>query len=170
MGNLTEQTSIHNIRFGVDQMWRAFALSAHLNHLAVLTGGCHHGFAFHHVDADGLLHVDVGTGFYGINRLKCVPMVGRANEDNVEFVLSQHFTVVAIKLRHLTRFLPLADQFGCVVQHVLIDIAERHHLYGRYLNEPEQVTFTIPTRANQADPIGLIGVDVEAHATGTQRR
>ena len=40
--------------------------------------------AFEHVDADGLLHVDVRPGLQRVDALQGVPVIGRSDEDDVE--------------------------------------------------------------------------------------
>ena len=52
-----------------------------------------------HIDADRLLAVDVGPGFAGGDHRQGVPVVGRADEDDVEVLLLEHLAVVAVEPR-----------------------------------------------------------------------
>src|SRR5688500_4411911 len=90
-------------------MRSAFTLCTYLHHLIVLTGGGYHGFSFYYIHADGFLYIHMCPCFYSIDSLQCMPMIGCANEYNVELIFREHFPVIVIKAGFLSRLLPLAN-------------------------------------------------------------
>ncbi len=82
---------------GLDQVRRAAALRADLHDPLVLAGRGQHGLALGHVDADRLLHVDVGARLDGRDHRQGVPVVGRGDQDDVEVLLLEHLAVVAVR-------------------------------------------------------------------------
>ena len=156
LADFAQHPGLDDVLLRVDQMGRALALRADLHHAAILAGGGHHRFAFEHVAADRLLAVDVGPGFDGRDHRQRMPMVGRADQHDVEILLLEHLAIVAICPRRFLRFLPVRDQFDRAGQHLLIDVAQRDHFDRRDLNQPAQIALAIPTAADQADAIGLL--------------
>ena len=69
-------------------MRRAAALGANLHHALVLAGGGEHGLALDDIDADRLLHIDVRPGLDRRDHRQGVPVVGRADQDDVEVLLA----------------------------------------------------------------------------------
>ena len=136
---------------GLDEVRRAAALRADLHDALVLAGGGQHGLALGHVDADRLLHVDVGPGLDGGDHRQGVPVVGRGDQDDVEVLLLEHLAVVGVGARLLLRGLPAGDHVGGLGQHLLVDVAQRDDLDRRDLDEPEQVALAVPAAADQAD-------------------
>ncbi len=59
VGDFSEQAGFDDVFLGLDEVRRAFALSADLHDSVVLACRRDHGFAFHHIDADGFLTVNV---------------------------------------------------------------------------------------------------------------
>jgi hypothetical protein len=135
--NLAEQAGLHHVFLGVNQVRGTFALGAYLYYFVVLAGGGYHGFAFHHVHTDGLLHVHVGAGLQGVNGLQGVPVIRRADKDDVHFVFGQHFPVVSILLGRFFGFQALTDQCGGAGKQVFVYVAEGYYFYGGYLDQPE---------------------------------
>jgi hypothetical protein len=131
----------------------------YLHHLVVLAGGGHHGFAFGHVHADRLLHVHVGAGLHGVNHLQGVPVVGRADEYDVELVVGQHLAVIPVEAGRFAGLLAFTHQFGGALEHVFVHVAEGHYLHRRHLDQPEQVVFPVPPRPDQTHPVGLGRID-----------
>ena len=142
---------------GLDQVRRAAALRADLHDPAVLPRGGEHRLAFDHVDADRLLHVDVGARLHGGDHRQGVPVVGRGDEDDVEVFFREHLAVVGEGPRLLLRSLPLGDQLGRVGEHPLVDVAQRDDLDRGDLDQPEQVDLAVPAGADQADSRRLCG-------------
>ena len=91
-----DQTDLAELAFlddpvaGFDEVGRAAALRSHLHHALVLARGGDHGLAFDHIDADRLLHVDIGAGLDGGDHGQGVPVVGRGDQDDVEVLLREH--------------------------------------------------------------------------------
>ena len=79
---------------GLDEVRRAAPLGADLDDPLVLAGGGDHGLTLDHVDADRLLHIDVGAGLDGGDHRQGVPVVGRGDQDDVQVFLRQHLAVV----------------------------------------------------------------------------
>ena len=142
---------------GLDQVRRAAALRADLHDPLVLARRGEHGLALDHVDADRLLHVDVGPGLDGGDHRQGVPVVGRGDQDDVEVLLLEHLAVVGVGARLLLRGLPRGDHLGGLGQHLLVDVAQRDDLDRRDLDQPEQVALAVPAAADQADALGCRG-------------
>ena len=153
-------------------MGRAPALGAHLHHPPVFARGRQHGLALHHVHADRLLHVDVGARLDRLQERQGVPVVGGRDEHQVEVLLREHLPVVAVRARCLLRDLAARDLLGGVGEHRAVDVAERHHLDRRDLDQPEQVGLAIPAGADEADPERGVreGLGVASEAAGWRRR
>ena len=124
---------------GLDQVRRAAALGADLHDPLVLARGGEHRLALDHVDADRLLHVDVGAGLDGGDHRQGVPVVGRGDQDDVEVLLLEHLAVVGVGPRRLLRGLARGDHLGGLGEHLLVDVAERDDLDRRDLDQAEQV-------------------------------
>ena len=137
-------------------MRRAAALRADLHDPLVLARGGQHRLALDHVDADRLLHVDVGPGLDGGDHRQGVPVVGRGDQHDVEVLLLEHLAVVAVGPRLLLRRLPRGDQLGRLGQHPLVDVAQRDDLDRRDLDQAEQVALAVPAGADQADALRLL--------------
>ena len=168
VGDVAEQTRVDNVFLGFDEMGSALSLGADLNDAVVLASGGEHGFAFHDVDADRFLHVDMGTGLDGVDHLQGMPVVGAADEDDVQVLFGEHLAVVGVGSGDLARLLTLADEFGGVGEHVGIHIADGDHVNGRNLDQSEHVVLAVPAGADQADAFGFRMDDV--HSGGPQGR
>src|SRR4051812_33704291 len=66
------------------------ALIAHLNNALVLAGGRDQQLAFVRVVTAWLLDIDMLAGRTGHNGCRCVPMIGRSNEDRVDRFIIEH--------------------------------------------------------------------------------
>src|SRR6185503_2670942 len=93
----------------------------------------------------------------GFDHRKGVPMIGRADQHNVEVLLLEHLVVIAVQTRLFLRNLPGSDQFGGVGEHFLVDVAERNNVDRGNLNQAKQITFAVPTSADEADAFPLVG-------------
>ena len=133
-------------------MRSALALGADLHDALVLARGGEDGFALEDIHADGLLQIDIRAGFNGGDGLQRVPMVGRADEDDIELVFLEHLAVVAVGARRLLRFLPLGGNLHRAGQHLLVRIAKRDDLDGRHLQEAPEIALAIPTGSRSAPP------------------
>jgi hypothetical protein len=140
----------------------------------VPAGGSKHGLALDHVDADRLLHVDVGPRLDGRDRRQGMPMVRRGDQHEVQVFLFEHFAVVAVEAGFLPRPLPGSRQLGRLAEHPLVDVAQGDDLDGRHLEQTEEVALAIPAAADQAHPFRRFageprGVSVEGRE-GQRRR
>jgi hypothetical protein len=156
-GDFAEQARFDDVVAGVDEVGGAAALGVHLNDAVEAPGGGEHGLAFDDVDADWFFDVNVGAGFHGGDGGQRVPVIGGADEDNVEILFAEHFAVIAIGPRGVLRALTRGDHLGGFGQHVLVDIAERDDLGGFDLEEPEEITLAVPTATDEADAADTIG-------------
>ena len=73
---------------GLDQVRRAAPLRADLHDALVLARRRDHRLALDDIDADRLLHLDVGAGLDGGDHRQRVPVVRRVDEDDVEILLA----------------------------------------------------------------------------------
>ena len=154
----------------LDQVGRAAPLRAHLHDPAVAPRGRDHGLPLHHVHADRLLDVHVGPGLDRRDRGQGVPVVGGADDHEVEVALGQHLPVVGVGARGLLRRLSRRDLGGGVREHRGVDVAERHDLRRRRdLQQPEEVALAVPARADHPDPQARVGEDLGV-ATETRER
>ena len=167
MADLAEQAGVDDLLLRVDQVRRALALRADLHHALVLAGRGEHRLAFEHVDADRLLQIDVGAGLDGGDGVQRVPVVGRADEHDVEVLLLEHLAVVGVG-RGGFWLRPLPGDLDRLGEHVLVRIAEGDDLDRRDLHEPPQVALAVPAGADQADAAGFL-VD-EFGPVGAERR
>ena len=135
---------------------RAAPLRADLHDALVLARRREHRLALDDVDADRLLHVDVGAGLHRLDHRQRVPVIRRGDEHDVEVLLLQHLAVVAVGARLLLRRLPRRDQLGRVGEHLLVDVAERDDFDRRDLDQPEQVALAVPAGADQPDPLARV--------------
>ena len=63
--------------------------------------GVHHRAALHHGVSDGLFHVNVGAGFDGGDHRQRVPVVGRADDDDLGLGGGEEFAVILKKFRRI---------------------------------------------------------------------
>src|SRR5437764_528817 len=82
-------------------------------------------------------------------------MVGRTNEHDVEVLLFQHLAIIVVGARLLFGFLTLAGDLDGLGEHVFVRIADGNDFHWRDLNEPPQVAFSIPARADESNTPGL---------------
>ena len=150
MRHFAQQPRIHDVLLGLDQVRRAFPLGPHLHDTIVLSGGGQHGFALYDVNADRFLHVDMGPRFDSRHHLQRVPVIGAADQNNVQLFFPQHLAVIAVGTRDLAGLLPLTDQLGRFGQHPAVHVAHRDDVDGRHLNQPEDVVLAIPPGSNQS--------------------
>jgi hypothetical protein len=102
------------------------------------------------------LDVNIGAGFDRFDHGKGVPMVGRADQNEIEIFLGEHLAVVGVEARGLAGKLALGDEFGGAGEHRFIDIAEGHDFDGGDLDEAKEVGFAIPTATDE--PHAFFGV------------
>ena len=82
-----------------------------------------------------------------------MPVIGCLDQHEVEVFLFQHVAVVTVGARFLFRELACRDHVRGFREHSFIHVAKRHHLDGRNLNQAKQITFAIPTAADEADAL-----------------
>lgn len=83
---------------GFNQVRRGPSLRPDLRGAVVLAGRRHHRLPLHHVGRDRLLHIHVGSCPHSGDCRRAVPMVRRRDFHDVEFLLPEHFAVVAVVL------------------------------------------------------------------------
>ena len=70
------------------------------NHFApAFARGLHHRLAFVNCMADGLLHIDMGAGFHGVDRWQGVPVIGGGDNGDIGTFLLQQFPIISILAR-----------------------------------------------------------------------
>jgi hypothetical protein len=157
VGDLADDAGLDDLVDGVDEVGRAAALEADLHDAVVLAGGGEHGFAFAHVGADGLLDVDVRAGLAGGDHRQGVPVVGGADEDDVQVLFLEHLAVVAVKAGVLLLALLAGhDEVGGFFKDLLVHVAEADDVDGGDLHEAEEVVLSVPARADQAGAEGFL--------------
>ena len=153
----------------------AFALRADLHDAFVLSRGGEHRFAFQHIDADGLLAINIRARFHRGDGVERVPMVRRNNDDEVKLVLLQHRAIIVVSARLVFRGLPLAGDFHRAREHVFVGVADGYDFDRRNLIQAPEIAFAIPTRADESDATRLIrgcerGGDVAGRGQGGEGR
>ena len=93
--DLAEQPGLDDLVARLDEMRRAAALRADLHHAIVFARRGEHRLAFRDIDADRLLAIDIRAGLHRLDHRQRVPMVGRADEHDVEVLLLEHLAIVA---------------------------------------------------------------------------
>jgi hypothetical protein len=78
-----------------------------------------------------------------------MPVIRSGDEDDVQIAWPQHLTIVRKRSRPLPAALPAGDNPGGVIQHPRIDIAQGGNFHRGDLNEPQQVTFSVPATADE---------------------
>ncbi len=131
--NFAQLAFIQKQFLGFSQVRRAAPLGAYLDHSIVFAGCRQHGRALTHIRANRLLNIDVGARLSGLNHDQCVPVVGHADEDNVQPALAQHLPEVAVRFRRLARYLARRDNSGGVREHSFVYIAKRNYLHRLHL-------------------------------------
>ncbi|MEJ1970252.1 MAG: hypothetical protein WDN03_16735 [Rhizomicrobium sp.] len=93
---------------------------------------CDQRLAFHDVDADRLLEIDMRARRQRRQRGQCVPVIGRAHDHDVEALLRQHLPVIGMERRaprlRRHRIRARHRQVRGLRQHRRIDVAQRHRL------------------------------------------
>ena len=136
-------------------MGRAPPLGAHLHYPIVLASRGNHRLPLGHVHADGLLNVHVGSGLDRGDGGQSMPVIGRAHDDDIQVLSRQHLPIIGERPRLLPGGLPGGGHLGGLGQHLPVHVAERDNLHGGNLDEPEEVTLAVPSRADQAHTFGL---------------
>ena len=150
--DLTELSLAHDAVARFHQVRRAAPLRADLHHPFVLACGGQHRLAFDHVHGNRLLAIDMRAGLDGGDHGERVPVIRRADQDDIEILLREHRAIVAEGTRLLMRRLPHGHQFRGLRKHSLVHVAERDHLHGRNLYQAQQVRFPVPSAADHTDP------------------
>src|SRR5690349_15801595 len=88
-----------------------------------------------------------------------MPMVGCADKNNIELILCEHFSVIAVKFRHLSRLLTFAHEVSGCSEEIAINITQTYHIDRSHLDQAEKITLAVPTRSNQANFPGLLQID-----------
>jgi len=149
--DLSQQAGIDDVLFGIDQVRRALALRADLDHAAQFTGRRQHGFALEDVHADRLLDVHIRPGLHRIQCVQGMPMVRAADEHDIQVLFLEHLAMIAVGAGHFLGFLPLADQLGCFGPQLLVGIAQRDDVDRCNLDQAEQVVLAVPAGTDQSD-------------------
>ena len=168
LGDVPQQAGVNDILLGFDEMGSAPALHADLDHALVPARRVQHGLTLADVDGGGLLDVHVSARLKRGDRGEGMPVIRSADDDDIQVFFGEHFPVITVGTRRFARLLPLADQLRGAFEHPGINVADRDHIDGRYLHQPEHVAFAIPARADQADAPGLLADDI--HGIGAECR
>ena len=139
------------------QMRRAASLRADLHDALVCTRRGQHRLPFGDVDADGLLHVDVGAALHGLDHRQRMPMIWRADEDDVEVLLPQHLAIVLVRTRPLPGRLTRRHEIRRLRHHGAVDITQRDDLDRGHLHKTQEIGLSIPARADEADALLHVG-------------
>src|SRR4051794_22012588 len=110
-------------------MRRAPALCADLHDALVLAGGGKHCLSFRDINADGFLAIDIGSSFHSLDHVQCMPMVGRADENNIEILLLEHLAIVMEGSWLLLRYLASSDHISRSLEHLFIHITKGDDLH-----------------------------------------
>ena len=141
----------------LDEMGRAPALGSHLHDPPVLAGRGEHGLAFHHVHADRLLHVDIGTGLDGGNHGQGVPVVGRGDEDDVQVFLRQHLPVVRVGPRPSSSKPGARPSISAASASIFRSTSQSETTStGATWIRRKRSRLAVPSRADQAHALGLL--------------
>ena len=124
LADFAELAGVDDLFFRGHQVRRAAALEPDLNDGLVFARGGEHRLAFDDVDADRLLDVNVGAAFDRFDHLERVPVVRRADDDDIEVFFRQHLAIVGILARNFFRNLARRDDFAGFVERFLVDVAE----------------------------------------------
>ena len=84
-----------------------------------------------------------------------VPMVGRADEHDVEILLLEHLAIVAVSRGVFFDFCRWATISAAPFSMLLSTSQSDHDLDRRHLNQPQEIDLAVPPRADQADAIRL---------------
>ena len=93
----------------------------------------------------GWFHEDVGACFEGIDGLRCVPVIGRGDDDHVG--LFEEFAVIFVSLRRIA--VPAVDLIGRDFEAVALHVAERDDLAAPGRSGFLQDILTPPTATNE---------------------
>jgi hypothetical protein len=96
MRDLPQGARINESLLGVDEVGRTASLGAYLNHPSILTSRLKHGLSLADIDADGFLHIDIGSRFDSLDHVECVPVVRGGNQHNVEIFIRKHFAIIGV--------------------------------------------------------------------------
>ena len=119
-----------------------------------------HRLAFDHVHADRLLHLDVGPGLDGRDHRQGVPVVGRADQDDVEVLLLEHAPGSRRRSpRLLLGLLPLGDDVGGLGEHLSCPrrTATTTSTGATWIRR-NRSTLAVPAAADEADAERLLGL------------
>ena len=155
MAHLPQEPRLDDLAAGLDKVGRAPPLRADLHDAAEPAGSGEDRLAFEHIDADRLLEVDISPRLHGSDPVKGVPVVGGADEHDVELVRSEHVPIVAVGPRGRPRLLSLLRDLDGAGKLVAIGVGDGRDLDRGHLHKPPEVAFAIPAGADQPDPPGL---------------
>ena len=155
LADLAEQSGLDDVLLRIEEVRPELTLRADLHDALEAAGGGDHRLALEHVAADRLLHVDVGVRFHRGDGGQRVPVIGSADEHDIELVVLEHLAIIAVGARRLFRLLPLGDDRGRVARLMLIDVANGKHFDRRDLNQAEQIVLAVPSGADQPDAMRL---------------
>src|ERR1019366_1649268 len=124
--DVADQAFAH-LPHAVLQRRRGAALAALLHHPVILARRRHNLFGLEDIVRARLLDVDILAGAAGVDGHQGVPVIGRGDGDGVDRLVFEELAIVPVNRRFL-----LGDGLDAArrrVQHVLVDVAERHQLY-----------------------------------------
>jgi hypothetical protein len=95
------------------------------------------------------LHIDIGPRLAGGDHRQTVPVVGRADEDDLRLGVGEELAVVAKQRRGVAGGLPLGDESRGGLAHRGIDVTQPNDLHRRHLHEMEEVGLSIPAATDE---------------------
>src|SRR5262249_16865116 len=135
-------------------MRRRAPVCSHLNYAAVVSGRANHSPAFVDSVTNGLLDVDVGSGFDSGNCDKWVPVVRCRHDDDLGALALEHLSIVFVSFRLVAT--ELLDLSSGGVQLVLVDVTHRNNTRLSGLNRGPENVHAPPPRAYQGGVVLLI--------------
>ena len=157
-GNFSQAAGGDEAVAGLEKMRGAAALKADLDGAAMEPRRRHHRPPLDNIEADRLLHIDIGPRFAGGDHRQAVPVVGRADEDDLRRGIGEERAVVAKQRRRVAGGLPLGDKGRGGLAHRRIDITQPDDLHRRHLHEMEEVGLPIPTATDEPHAEWLEGL------------
>ena len=99
VANFPKQSRVNNLLLCGNAMRRTPALRTYLHHALETARRVEHRLAFNHAQADWLLTINIRARFHCRNRVQCVPMIRRPDNNDVQFLLLKHDAIVRVSFR-----------------------------------------------------------------------
>ena len=109
-GDFSEAAGGDETVAGIEKMRGAAALEADLDGPAMEPRRRHHRPPLDNIEADRLLHIDIGPRLAGGDHRQAMPVVGGADEDDLGLGVGEEVAVVAKQRRRVAGGLPLGNE------------------------------------------------------------